>query len=186
MALSTGGREGKGREGKGREGKGREGKGREGKGREGKGREGKGREGKGREGKGREGKGRHLYRNLCSLLLGGAHQTALLSVEGRHGLRCGGQPVTAGLEQLLSNLLSHLCLLASGCIHLVQLQQTKALSERCKLKVLMCKANSCMHPIKLQHTRCLRQVLAFKVVMHGEDAPNLSSCSRGGYVRAKS
>ena len=71
------------------------------------------------------GKGWYLDSNLCSLLLGSAHQAALLGVEGRHGQGGRGQPMAAGLQQLLSNLLSHLCLLAGRGIHLVKLQQTR-------------------------------------------------------------
>ena len=65
----------------------------------------------------------YLDSDLCSLLLCSAHQVALLIVEGRHGLRGGAHPVAARLEQLLSNLLSHLCLLPCRCIHFVKLQQ---------------------------------------------------------------
>lgn len=54
----------------------------------------------------------YLDSNLCSLLLGGTHQVALLGVEGGHGVQGPARPVVGGLEQLLSNFLSHLCLLA--------------------------------------------------------------------------
>ena len=64
-----------------------------------------------------------LDSNLSSLLLGSTHNVALFTVEGWHVLGCHAHPVTGRLEQLLCNLLSHLCLGPRRCIHLVQLQQ---------------------------------------------------------------
>jgi len=64
-----------------------------------------------------------LDSDLSGLLLGSTHNVALFTVEGWHVLGCHAHPVTGRLEQLLCNLLSHLCLGPRRCIHLVQLQK---------------------------------------------------------------